>query len=366
MAARAGVIGCGNISGIYFENSKRFQAFDIVACADRVHERARAMAERHGQARAVTVDDLLADPAIAIVINLTTPEAHGEIAAAALDAGKAIYNEKPLALTVEDGERLLDLARRADRRVGCAPDTFLGGGLQTCRKVIDSGWIGEPVSATAFMQCHGHEHWHPDPEFYYAEGGGPMLDMGPYYLTALVSLLGPVARVSGATRKAFSERVVTSEPKRGAVIPVETPTHYAGVMEFANGAVGTIITSFDVWAHNLPRLEIHGTEGSLSLPDPNTFGGPVRVWRRDHGAWEDVPLAFGHADNSRGIGVADMAAAMRSGRPHRANGEMALHVLEVMRAFEIASSEGVCAAIKTACGAPAPFPPGLQDGETDA
>ncbi|MDI6828220.1 MAG: Gfo/Idh/MocA family oxidoreductase, partial [Armatimonadota bacterium] len=303
---KVGIVGCGNICGIYFQNAKMLEAIEVRACADIIPERAKAKADEFG-CKAMSVEELLADPEIEIVLNLTIPNAHASIAIAALEAGKSVYNEKPLAITREDGRKMLDLAKSKGLLVGCAPDTFMGGGIQTCRKLIDDGWIGQPVATTAFMVCHGHEGWHPDPEFYYKAGGGPMFDMGPYYLTALVNLIGPVRRVTGSARITFPERIIGSEPKRGTVIKVDVPTHVAGVMDFANGAVGTIITSFDVWAANLPRIEIYGTEGSLSVPDPNTFGGPVRIRRAGDKEWADVPLSHGYAENSRGLGVADMA-----------------------------------------------------------
>jgi predicted dehydrogenase len=248
------------------------------------------------------------------------------------------------------------LAKQKGVRVGGAPDTFLGAGLQTCRKLIDDGWIGQPVAATAFMLSHGPESWHPSPEFYYEVGGGPMFDMGPYYLTALVSLLGPVRRVSGSARISFSERLITSQPKYGQRVTVETPTHVVGVLDFAAGAIGAIITSFDVWAHNLPRIEIYGSEGSLSVPDPNTFGGPVRVRRAGANEWSDMPLTYGYAENSRGLGVADMAHALQSGRPHRANGDLTFHVLDIMHAVHEASAGGHYIELKSQCERPAAFP----------
>ena len=309
--------------------------------------------------------ELLADPEIEIVINLTIPKAHAEVALAALQAGKSVHNEKPLAIERAQAHQLLALAREEGLRVGCAPDTFLGGGIQTCRKLIDDGWIGEPIAATAFMTCHGHESWHPDPEFYYKVGGGPMFDMGPYYLTALVNLIGPVRRVTGSARITFPERLVTSQPKHGTRIEVDVPTHVAGVLDFANGAVGTIITSFDIWSAHLPRIEIYGTEGSLSVPDPNGFGGPVLVKRAGASEWSDVPLTHGYAVNSRGIGVADMAYALRSGRPHRANGELAYHVLDIMHAFHDASREGKHIELASTCDRPAPLPMGLLPGTLD-
>jgi predicted dehydrogenase len=358
------LVGCGNISQIYFQNCLQFGILDLVACADLIPERAQAKAAEHG-ARACSVEELLANPEIDIVLNLTIPQAHAEVALAALEAGKSAYNEKPLAIAREDGRRMLELAAAKGLRVGGAPDTFLGGGIQTCRKLIDDGWIGEPVAAAAFMTCHGHESWHPDPEFYYKAGGGPMFDMGPYYLTALINLLGPVRRVTSSTRITFPERVITSQPKQGTVIQVDVPTHVAGVLDFASGAVGTIITSFDVWAAQLPRIEIYGSEGSLSVPDPNGFGGPVRVRRAEAEEWSEVPLTHGYARNSRGVGLADMAYGLRSGRPHRCNGELAYHVLDIMHAFHDASREGRHVELESTCERPAALPLGLAPWTLD-
>ena len=362
---KIGIVGCGNISGIYFKAGQTFEILQVKACADLVPDRAAAKAGEFN-CKAVTVEQLLADPEIKIVVNLTVPNAHASVALAAVEAGKSVHNEKPLTVRREDGRKLLELAKAKGVRVGCAPDTFLGGGIQTCRKLIDDGWIGQPVAATAFMTCHGHESWHPDPEFYYKAGGGPMFDMGPYYLTALVSLMGPVKRVTGSARVTFPQRTVTSKPKYGTKITVDVPTHVAGVMDFASGAVGTIITSFDVWAANLPRIEIYGTEGSMSVPDPNGFGGPVRIFRPGQKEWVEMPLTHIYAENSRGIGVADMAYALRSGRPHRANGELAFHVLDVMHAFHDASASGRHIEMQSTCHRPAPLPMGLLPGTLDA
>jgi predicted dehydrogenase len=353
-----GVIGCGNISGIYLKNCTHFDILNVTACADLDMSRARAKADEYGIRRALTVAELLADPAIEIVINLTTPNAHADIARAALAAGKSVYNEKPLTIRREDARALLTAAAAKGLRVGGAPDTFLGGGLQTCRKLIDDGLIGKPVSAAAFMVCHGHEGWHPDPEFYYKVGGGPMFDMGPYYLTALVSLIGPVRRVAGATQITFPERVITSQPKAGTRISVDVPTHVVGLLEFAAGAIGTIMTSFDVWASELPLIEIHGTEGTLSVPDPNSFGGTVRVRRAGDQAWQAVPLTHGYAENSRGLGVADMAYALRTGHPPRASGELTYHVLDIMHAVHESAEQGQYAVLESTCERPQPFPAG--------
>jgi predicted dehydrogenase len=286
------------------------------------------------------------------------PQAHAEVALAALAAGKSVYNEKPLALDREQAKQMLDMAREQGLRVGCAPDTFLGGGLQTCRKLIDDGVIGEPIGATAFMMSHGPEGWHPNPEFFYQPGAGPMFDMGPYYLTALTTLLGPVRRVTGSTRVSFPARVISSEPLRGQVIKVNTPTHIIGVLDFTAGAIATIVTSFDVWSSELPRLEIYGSKGTLSLPDPNTFGGPVRVRLAGEQSWSDVPITRGYTENSRGLGVADMADAIRTGRTHRANGELAYHVLDLMHTIHDASREGRHIDMTSSCARPEPLPEG--------
>jgi predicted dehydrogenase len=362
---KIGIVGCGNISGIYCKAGETFDILEIAACADLVPQRAEARAREFGIPRSCTVDELLADPEIAIVVNLTIPLAHAEVAMKAVEAGKSVYNEKPLTATREHGRALLAAAEAKGVRVGGAPDTFLGAGLQTCRMLMDDGAIGRPVAATAFMTCHGHETWHPDPEFYYKPGGGPMFDMGPYYLTALVSMLGPIRRVTGSAQASFPQRTVTSQPKHGQVIDVETPTHIAGVVDFKCGAVGTIITSFDVYGGNLPRIEIYGSEGTLTVPDPNAFGGPVKI-QRGGGDFEEVPLTHGYAENSRGLGVADMASALRSGRPHRASGSLAYHVLDVMHAFLDASEQGRHIEPESTCEKPAALPVGLKHGTIDA
>lgn len=350
-----GIVGCGNISGIYFKNCKAFDNLRVVGCADLIGERARSASSEHG-VPAKAVDELIASPDVDIVLNLTIPKAHAEINRAALVGGKHVYAEKPLGVSRSEGKATIDLARLKGLRVGCAPDTFLGAGLQTCRKLIDDGAIGRPVSATAFMMCHGHEGWHPNPEFYYEAGGGPMLDMGPYYLTALVSLIGPIAKVSGMTSKAFEERVVGSTERKGTRFPVETMTHIAGLMEFENGAIGTIVTTFDVWAANVPLLEIHGTEGSLSVPDPNGFGGAVNLFRPGKGEWEEVRLSHPFEENSRGLGVADMAEAIEQGRGTRASGELAYHVLDAMEAFSDSYQEGRLVTLDSGVDRPAAMP----------
>jgi len=353
---KIGIVGCGNISGNYLYWARQFDILDVAALADLVPERAQAKAAEAKVPKACSVDELLKDPDIQIVVNLTIPRAHAEVNLAALAAGKHAYCEKPFAVTREAGQKVLALAKGSGLRVGGAPDTFLGGGIQTCRKLIDDGAIGQPVGATAFMACRGHETWHPDPEFYYDLGGGPMLDMGPYYLTALVNLLGPVRRVSGSARISFPERTITSQPKNGKKIQVMTPTHIAGTMDFANGAIGTVVMSFDVVAHCLPIIEIYGSEGTLLVPDPNGFGGPVRIRRMGDADFSEVRLT--HSDQvGRSMGVADMAHGILRGRPHRASGDLAYHVLDVMHAFEDSSKSGRHVELQSRCERPAPLPP---------
>lgn len=349
---RLGIIGCGNISSAYLQVLGEFNTVQVVACADLDMSRAEAQAARFG-VRACTVEALLADPEIAIVVNLTVPKVHAEVARAVLQAGKSVYNEKPLAIERADGQELLALAATRGLRVGCAPDTFLGAGLQTCRQLVDEGAIGQPVAATAFMLGHGPEGWHPDPEFFYLHGGGPLFDMAPYYLTALINLLGPIQRVAGAARISFPERVIGSEPKRGQIIRVQTPTHVAGMLEFASGPVATLITSFDVWASTLPRIEVYGSEGTLVCPDPNMFGGVVRLWRKGTWEWEEEPLVAGRTEQGRGLGVADMAAALHTHRPHRANGQLAYHVLDAMHAILDSARTGQHVALESTCERPA-------------
>ena len=351
-AMNVGMIGCGNISSVYLKNCTASEYLNVLTVADLDMERARVQAERFGVPHVLSVEELLADPAIELVINLTIPATHSAIGLAAIRAGKSVYNEKPLAISREDGQAMLKEANKSDVRVGCAPDTFLGNGLQTCRALLDEGTIGEPVAATAFMLGHGPEGWHPDPEFFYQVGAGPMFDMGPYYLTALISLLGPVRRVTGSARITFPERTIGSKPKKGTKIEVKTPTHIAGVLDFVGGPVATLVTSFDVWAHNAPRLEIYGSEGTLSLPDPNTFGGPVRLRRSDEDDWREMPLTPGSALNDRGIGVIDMAQAIRAERPHRASAQLAYHVLDIMHAFHDASDQGRHIELASTCERP--------------
>lgn len=356
---KTGIIGCGNISSIYFEAGRKFDILEIVACADLDLERASAKAAEYGIPKAYTVDQLLEDPEIELVINLTIPAAHAEIHLRALSAGKHSYGEKPLAIELNEAKEILELAKQKGLLVGAAPDTFLGGALQTCRKLIDDGWIGDPVAATAFMMYRGPESFHPNPDFLYQHGAGPMFDMGPYYLTALIHLIGPIRRVTGSSRITFPERYVTAEHQYGRTFPVSTPTHITGVMDFESGAIGTIVTSFDVYAMKT-SIEVHGTTGSMIVPDPNNFGGTIMVKREDYSEYLEVPLTFGFTDNSRGLGAVDMAHAIVEGRSHRASGELAYHVLETMHGFQIASDEDRHYLLESRCARPEPLPMNLR------
>lgn len=360
---KVGIIGTGNIAPAYIRGCKPFDVIDLVACADLDIDRAEAFATEHGL-KAYTVDDLLASDDIDIIINLTIPAAHAQVSLQIIEAGKHVYCEKPLALNRDDGLKIIQAAEAKGVRAGCAPDTFLGGGGQTARKAIDDGVIGKPIAATAFFVSHGPEGWHPNAGFYYLKGGGPLFDMGPYYLTTLVNLMGPVKRVTASAMMTFPERTATSEALMGQILPVEVNTHIAGTLEFENGAIATVITSFDVWGSHLPRIEIHGENGSLSVPDPNRFDGVVQALHSDDGAWRDVQLS--HTINiGRGAGVADMAYAIQSGRPHRASGALAFHVLDIMQALEEAAEQGQHVTINSTLDIPLAVPTGLADGTLD-
>ncbi len=336
---KIGVIGCGNISPQYFKGAKLYREIEIVACSDINLDFAKARAEEFGVAKAVSVDELLADSEIDIVLNLTTPKFHAPINLRALEAGKHAYCEKPFATKREEGRQVLELAAAKGLRVGCAPDTFLSSPLQTARTLVDEGFIGSVFGATAVFACAGHERWHPNPEFYYKLGGGPVLDMAPYYFTALANLLGPAVSVVSSGKQVFAERTVGSGPLEGTKVAVETPTHNLSIIEFENGASVSAMFSFDVQGqHDLPMLTIYGTEGNLSLPDPNCFDGELRVCRAG-GTWEALSLQHNY-EGARALGLADMASAIRGDRPHRANGEMAFHVFDLMLACEESAASG--------------------------
>jgi predicted dehydrogenase len=359
-----GIIGCGNISTSYLKAARRFPVLDIKAVADMRSEAAETRGAEFG-VPGLRVDALLKRDDIEIVINLTVPLAHTDVSLAVLNAGKHVHSEKPLGVNLAEARKVIELAAERNLRVGCAPDTFLGGGHQTARKLIDDGVIGTPVAGSAFFMCPGHERWHPAPGFYYLRGGGPMLDMGPYYITDLVQLLGPVASVMGSIARPKSERLVTSQPMQGTLIPVEVATHVAGMLEFESGAVVGIAMSFDVPKHRHTPIEIYGDEGSILVPDPNRFGGEVQV-AKTGGEWETIPLTHGHVEGEfRSIGVADMATAILTGRSHRASGALAFHVLEVMEAFQISADQGRRVAIESRVERPAMMPAGRETGQID-
>ncbi|MDV6375608.1 Gfo/Idh/MocA family protein [Deinococcus arenicola] len=359
MTYNIGIIGTGNISSAYLDIARKLGIFRVAAITDLDPARATAQASAHGS-RAVSLPELLADPDIVAVVNLTPPVAHAAMSLAVLNAGKHVYSEKPLATTREDAQAILQAAQSTGLRVGCAPDTFLGAGFQTAREVLDSGVIGRPVAATAFMMGGGPEGWHPDPEFFYQPGAGPLFDMGPYYLTALVNLLGGVTHVGGSAVQAHSERVIGSGPRQSQRVPVQTPTHITAQLGFGadegeSSPVATFIASFDVQASELPRIEIYGTEGTLSLPDPNTFGGPLRIRRTGAETWENIELTRSFQDNARGIGLADMLDAINNGQPHRASGELAYHVLDVMQSVLDAAEARRTLKVQSRAERPAPL-----------
>ncbi len=335
-------IGVGCISGIYLDNlCGKFSEVNVLGVCDLVAQRALDAQAKYGIEKVYpTMHDAFADPDVDIVLNLTRPYEHFVVTKAALEAGKHVYSEKPLGASLEEGIALRDLAQQKGLMLGGAPDTFMGAGIQTCRKLIDDGFIGEPVGSAAFMICRGHEGWHPDPDFYYQYGGGPMMDMGPYYLTAMVNLMGGIKRVMSASRITFKERLITSQPLAGTPIHVGVNTHVAGTLEYDNGAIGTILTTFDVHYPYQARFEIYGSRGTLLVPDPNTFGGPVQLFRPETREVKEIPLLFDYAENSRGLGVADMAKALQDGRPARADYTQTFHVLDAMTGFDRSAETG--------------------------
>lgn len=367
-----GVIGCGNISDSYFSGAARSNLVRVKTCADLNPAAAQAKATQYGVS-AMSVEQLLADPEISIVINLTIPQAHAPVALQILDAGKHVYLEKPLAATLAEARAVMARAEAKGLRVGCAPDTFFGAAHQACRRVLDSGLIGKPIGGSVTVLSHGMETWHPNPAFFFKPGGGPILDMGPYYIAQLVNLLGPVARVTACTSIGNATRTVTSEPLNGQVIQVEVPTTMNGVLEFVNGANVSMSASWDVWAHKRSFIEIYGTEGSLLGVNPNFFGGEPMVCKLNED-WQPVDISahpFGQDNRAlrsgaqvadyRIVGLLDMAAAISQGRAHRANGALALHVLEVLEAFERSSITGAHINMESSCAQPDAVPLGAGE-----
>lgn len=355
-----GVVGCGTVSEPYLQNMNGSPLLKVFACADEIPERAEARAAEFAVPRACSVAELLADPKVELVVNLTIPTAHAGINLAALAAGKHVYCEKPLATNRQDGMRILEAAKASGLTVASAPDTVLGAGIQTCLRLLQKGELGEPMAAAGFVLSRGPENWHPNPAFFYQPGGGPLFDMGPYYLTTLVCLLGPVRQVTGMAKILYPERTPDKGPRKGETFKVSTPTFIAGVIEFESGAQATLLTSYGIWGTDLPYIQLYCADGILGVPDPNTFAGPVRVRsNHDEKGWREVPLRYHHTDrgsNHRGLGVAETALAIREGRPPRLSGELAYHVLDVMESIAESYTSGRHVKVKSTCRRPAALP----------
>jgi predicted dehydrogenase len=354
-AHRIGVVGLGVISRAYLDTLAGHPAVRVTAVADLDASRSAAVAAELPGAEALTVEELLSSPDVDTVLNLTTPAAHAGIALGAIGHGKHVYGEKPLAATLADARAVVEAAAKAGVGVGCAPDTVLGTGVQTARAAVDAGSIGRPQFASAVMVTPGHERWHPHPDFYYTEGGGPLLDMGPYYLASLIHLLGPVRAVIGATARLRAERIIGSGPREGERIPVEVDSHVSGVLEHVGGTLTTITTSFDGVTTTAAPIEVHGETGTLSVPDPNRFDGEVRLHALGDTRWRTLPTSAGYEDGARGVGLLDFIAADGQRAP-RANGELALHVLETMTALLRSSAEGRRIELTTSAQPPVPVP----------
>ncbi|MGM0124600.1 hypothetical protein IGI37_001978 [Enterococcus sp. AZ194] len=340
---RVAFVGVGEISDIYLKNLTTFfkNKIEIVGLCDLIRRKAELAAETY-QIKKIYEDmyQVFADESVDIVLNLTRPNEHYEVTKAALESGKAVYSEKPLASTFEDGQKLFALAKERNLLVGGAPDTFLGAGIQTCKKLIEGGIIGTPVGFSASMICRGHETWHPGPAFYYEFGGGPMMDMGPYYVTALTTLLGAVKTVTAKTKTTFPKRLITSEPLSGSWIDVEVPTFVTGILEMASGVTGTLFTTFDCYEEEQASITIYGSEGTLKVPDPNTFGGPVYLLSKKSQEYKEIPLLFDYEDNSRGLGLLGMASALKDKKKFPADISQTYHALEVMTAFQRSNDQG--------------------------
>lgn len=358
-----GIIGCGNISTAYFTLAPLFKGIKVVACSDINMNAAELRAEEFG-VKAQTVDDLLANPEVDVVVNLTIPDAHYPVSKRILEAGKHVYSEKPLVLSLEQGEDLRRIAKEKGLSVGCAPDTFLGGSHQLARKYIDEGGVGRITSGTCHVMSPGMEMWHPNPDFFFLPGGGPILDLGPYYIANLINLIGPVKRVGALTSMANETRTITSEPRNGEVIPVKTPTNIHALLEFVNGATITLSASWDVWCHRHANMELYGTEGSLFVPDPNFFGGlveatgrnkeikPLEAWDHPFGI-DNQESVQGPRANYRTAGLADMALAIIEGRDARCSLDRVLHGVDVMTAILKSGETGQFITLSTTCTQPA-------------
>jgi predicted dehydrogenase len=349
-----GIVGCGMIAARYAENADAFDGFRVVACADASRPASEALAAARGL-EALAVGELLADPAIDVVLNLTPPAAHVAVTRGALAAGKHVYSEKPLATTVADAAALVAEAERRDLRIGCAPDTFLGSPYQAAVALVDDGAIGVPLAVSAAMLTGGQTAWHANPDMFYVDGAGPLLDMGPYYLTAIVALLGPVRRVTGFATTRVAQRTIELGPRAGERFTASTPTHTAATLELHDEVTANLVASFEADDERVVDLTIHGSQGSLALPDPNGFAGPVRL-RRAGGDWREIPFAPRGPRDTRGLGLQDLVEAIAEGRPHRASDRLALHVVEVARAILDAAATGTTVELQTRVERPAPLP----------
>lgn len=349
MSLRLGIVGCGNISSLYLKSIQGFKHLEVLACSDLIPELAQTRAKEFSIAQVLDVNDLILHPEIDCVVNLTLPKAHAEVAKQALLAGKHVYNEKPLAATLEEAKDILNLAREKNLRLACAPSTFLGATVQTAKQAIKDGLIGTPIAASAIFMSHGMESWHPNPESFYQPGAGPMFDIGPYYLTALVTLLGSATSVSASASISFPERTISSQPKAGQRFKVNTPTHIAGTLTFESGAIATVVTSFDVWHTQIPKFEVYGSEGTLALEAPNHFGLKVEVRQTADKEWKKLKFISNHTDfdASWALAIADLGWAIAENRPHQASAEQALHVLEIMQAFLSSAEVGKRVEIKS-------------------
>ncbi len=378
---KVAMIGVGAISGIYLQNlTLTFKEVELIGVCDLIPERAEkgvayVKEQQEKGVKCVTpkiykdMYEAYNDPEVQVILNLTRPYEHYEVTKQALLHGKHVFSEKPLAVDMEEANELVALAQEKGLLMGGAPDTFLGAGIQTCRKLIDDGVIGDVVGATCAMVCHGHETWHPDPEFYYKRGGGPMMDMGPYYVTALVQLLGEAKGVMGMTKRSFEQRIITSDPHYGEVVDVDVDTYLSGNILFSNGAIAQIFTTFDVYYGRgaQARFEVYGTKGTLAVPDPNTFGGPILLYRPEdqanapkvdpalekagvvspYSSYKQIPLMFDYCENSRALGLADMCKALETGRDFRANYQQQHHVLEILTSFSKSSEKGELVQLQT-------------------
>ncbi len=353
-----GIIGCGNISTAYLSLAPMFKGYEIIAVADINMDNARAQAAKF-DVKAETVEDLLAATDVDLIINLTIPAAHVSVSRSILQAGKHVYSEKPFVLSLAEAQELGDIAKAKGVLIGSAPDTFMGGSHQMARNLIDAGAIGTVTSGAAVVMSSGMEDWHPNPDFFFQKGGGPILDLGPYYICNLVQLLGPVSKVTSFTGMASDTRTIQNGPRDGETVPVETPTTIHSVLSFESGAIITLLASWDVWASNHPIMELYGTEGTMNLPDPNFFGGELTVTERSGDpvakSWDhpfNIPNFEETQANYRGAGLADMALAIAEGRPHRCNDAFATHVVEVMTAILDAGETGTVMTMTTTCNRP--------------